>query len=129
MPLKLVIMKKDDPELFKMIDKFLDHKDQRLAYPDYWKNVKENVVDLIMDLDVGISVTEDDIFRIVGLIDTNSREIGNRNGACFKGFFNIGSILSHRCVFNQREIIMKKYPFSSRSRYVMYVLSTYTLAR
>ena len=118
MPLKLVIMKKDDPEMFKMIDKFLDHKDERLAYPDYWKNVKENVVDLIMAMD-DIWVTEDDIFRIVGLIDTNAREISNRNGACYNGFFNLGSILSHRCVFNQREIIMKKHPFTSRSRYTL----------
>ena len=93
----------------------MDHKDERLAYPDYWKSVKENIVEVIMNID-GISVSEDDILRIVGIIDTNVHEISNRNGAAFKGFFPLGAVLSHRCIINSRHIMIKQYPFPNQCR-------------
>ena len=114
-PLKLLLMKIHNPEMFMVIDNFMDHKDERLAYPDYWKSVKENICNILMNIE-DISFTEEEILRVVGLIDTNSHEINNRNGISVKGFFPLGAILSHRCVINSRQIMAKEHPYQNRCR-------------
>ena len=116
MPLKLLLMKIHNPKMFTVIDNFMDHKEERLQYPDYWKSVKENICDILMDLEEDILFTEEEILRVVGLIDTNVHEINNRNGISVKGFFPLGAILSHRCVINSRQIMAKEHPYQNRCR-------------
>lgn len=121
-PLKLLVMKKTNPKAFSLVDNFMDHKEERKAFPDYWKSVKENIVDLIMNIPgLNEDIDEEDIFRIVGIIDTNTHEINNRNGCCYKGFFPVGAIMSHRCVTNSRQIMVKEYPYNNTCRSTVFI--------
>lgn len=100
LPLKLLLMKESEPQRFSLLDNLMDHKSERFAYPEYFKSIKENVTDVIMDIK-GLSVDEEDILHIVGIIDTNSHEINNRNGSNTRGVFPLGkmSLYSSVCHF------------------------------
>ena len=56
---------------------------------------------------------ENEISRLVGIMDTNSHEIFNRNGYRCKGIYPLVSFLSHGCIINARSIIKKEAPFTS----------------
>ncbi len=122
LPLKLAVMKKDLPEKYALISNLMDHKDQRLAFEDYWKDVKENVVDFISEIeDLRDVVSEEEIFRLMGIIDTNAHEISNQSGRSFKGLFPLGAILSHRCVVNSRQIMIKETPYPNTCRSTVFI--------
>ena len=48
---------------------------------------------------------ENEISRLVGIMDTNSHEIFNRNGYICKGIYPLVSFLSHGCIINARPCI------------------------
>ena len=54
-----------------------------------------------------------EISRLVGIMDTNSHEIFNRNGYICKGIYPLVSFLSHGCIINARLCIKKEAPFTS----------------
>ena len=56
---------------------------------------------------------ENEISRLVGIMDTNSHEIFNRNGYICKGIYPLVSFLSHGCIINARPCIKKEAPFTS----------------
>ena len=88
---RLMIMKKNRPEWYALITNFMDHKDQRKSYPEYYQGVKTNIIDVLLDNeDLAEDFDEEEMFRIVGIIDTNSQEIKNRNGVSIKGIFPLG---------------------------------------
>lgn len=121
-PLKLLVMKKTNPKAYHFIDKLMDHKEQRKAFPDYWKMVKTNIVDLIMAIPgLNQDIDEEDIFKIVGILDTNTHEISNRNGCCYRGLFPLVAILSHRCVTNSRQIMVKEKPYGNTCRSTVFI--------
>ena len=51
---------------------------------------------------------ENEISRLVGIMDTNSHEIFNRNGYICKGIYPLVSFLSHGCIINARPCIKVK---------------------
>ena len=57
--------------------------------------------------------SENEIARLVGIMDTNSHEIFNRNGYCCKGIYPLVSLLSHRCIINCRPKVSKEVPFTN----------------
>ena len=115
LPLKILVLKKDNPERYALIANFMDHKSERNEYEEYWKDIKHKIVDVILDLE-GVEATEEDVLRAVGLLDTNSHEIHNRNSVTYKGFFPLGALLSHRCIVNSRQIMGKFPPFPNICR-------------
>ena len=56
---------------------------------------------------------EYEIRRIVGIMDTNSHEIFNRNGIAVKGIYPLVSFLSHSCVINARPRMSREAPFNN----------------
>ena len=119
LPLKILALKKSAPERYALVTQFMDHKSERFKFEDYWILIKKTIVDVILDLPgIPEDTTEEDILRIIGLLDTNSHEIHNRNGISYKGMFPIGAILSHRCIVNSRQIMIKYTPFQNSCRYV-----------
>ena len=56
---------------------------------------------------------ENDISRLVGIMETNSHEIFNRNGYRCKGIYPLISFLSHGCIINARPCIKKEAPFTT----------------
>ena len=61
-------------------------------------------------------IIEDEIFRMVGIIDTNAHEIHTRIGWSYKGVYPLGAILSHGCIINSRHVIEKESPFYNHCR-------------
>lgn len=123
-PLKILIMKEKEPENYALLANFMDHQDQRHAFPDYWKAVKTHVVDFIMGLEKQVKTTESEILNMVGIVDTNAHEISNRNGIGFRGVFPVVSLMSHQCIVNTRQIMSKEMPFSNTCRYLIIELVT-----
>ena len=37
MPLRLLVLKINDPEWYALVVNFMDHKEQRKVYPEYWQ--------------------------------------------------------------------------------------------
>lgn len=112
-------MKEKEPENYALLANFMDHQDQRHAFPDYWKAVKTHVVDFIMGLEKQVKTTESEILNMVGIVDTNAHEISNRNGIGFRGVFPVVSLMSHQCIVNTRQIMSKEMPFSNTCRYLI----------
>ena len=56
---------------------------------------------------------EYEIRRIVGIMDTNSHEIFNRNGVAVKGIYPLVSFLSHSCIINARPRMLREAPFTN----------------
>ena len=134
LPLKILALKKSAPERYALVTQFMDHKSERFKFEDYWILIKKTIVDVILDLPgIPEDTTEEDILRIIGLLDTNSHEIHNRNGIAYKGMFPIGALLSHRCIVNSRQIMIKYTPFQNSCRYVTWfgvgILHRQTLKR
>jgi hypothetical protein len=117
MPLKILILKSEDPERYSLLTHLMDHKSERTYFVEYWKYVKEIIVDFIMGLE-GLSpdLTEEDIFRVVGVVDTNAHEISCQSGTDIKGVFPLVSLLNHRCIINTRYIMIKQKPFKNTCR-------------
>lgn len=61
-------------------------------------------------------ITEEEVFNICGIIETNGHEIRRANGFSAKGFFPVVSLMSHCCIVNSRQIMMKEAPFPNTCR-------------
>ena len=115
MPLKLLLHKICDPDQFALFKHLMDHKETRPEFAEYWKGIKAEVSDCILDLKLD-GIKEDDVFSMVGIIDTNAHEINCRSGCDYKGLFPLGALLSHNCVINTRQIMRKQAPFRNICR-------------
>ena len=47
------------------------------------------------------------------MLDTNTHEIYNRHGYCYRGIYLIASFPSHNCIVNARPKINKEAPYIS----------------
>ena len=54
---------------------------------------------------------ENELAHIIGVIETNSHEIYNRRGYCYRGVYSTISFLSHNCIVNCRPKVEKEAPF------------------
>ena len=50
LPLKILALKKSAPERYALVTQFMDHKSERFKFEDYWIQIKETVVDVILGL-------------------------------------------------------------------------------
>ena len=80
-PLRMLEVKRTDPDTWEMVDKLMDHLEQR-RQEDKWMFVQENVVPLIVsrcgyDCDPGL------VERIIGIFRTNSVKWEKKSGGRF----------------------------------------------
>ena len=104
--IRMLSVKDNDPDTWKMVDNLMDHLDQRRS-ESKWDFVRENVLPLIVDR-CGYDCEQDVIERIIGIFRTNSvkwekkfeddqmwRPVGHALCPLF-------SVLCHSCINNTR---------------------------
>ena len=50
LPLKLLLLKKTEPDWYSILINFMDHIEYRKSFAEYWDQVKTNVIDPIMGM-------------------------------------------------------------------------------
>lgn len=74
------------------------------------------MVDFIRNAcDKGHEISEEEIHRIIGILEINAYEIyASATGAGFRGVFCVGSLLSHSCVANTSHMWTRAPPFVNK---------------
>ena len=108
-----------------VLDKLLDHEEERRQDVGEWKRIQTDVVDVIKQKK---DVEDDLIHRLIGILSTNSLGFSFRkekvNG---RALYPLLSIVSHRCVANARYSGITKH--ESRSSYLMASFLTQLILR
>jgi hypothetical protein len=60
-------------------------------------------------------LTLETILKLTGIVETNGHEIGDG----YRGLFPVVSLLSHSCIANCRQSILKEPPYSASCRCVV----------
>ena len=106
-PLKFLCLEKSDKNTFGSLMKLESHADE-LQKSDRWKDLKENIIDPLVD------TTKEDpkkITKLVGILITNCHELlsqikaGAGGKAPFSGLFELASLMNHHCIGNTRLVV------------------------
>ena len=112
MALRVLWLKKNDPETWKMLDILMDHREST----DKEDKMFDGVVDFIISV-CKLKFTEQEIRHVLGVIDTNAYIIGENvsrdvdiqvmhvrdfliSQTSLQGLFPITSIINHSCTAN-----------------------------
>lgn len=91
--MRLLTVKKNDPDLWSRIDRLMDHLD---LMDDEETNMWRGIVVRMLKMDCGLEVDEEEIMRLVGILGTNGANQGILPG---HGLYPTFSYISHRSVF------------------------------
>ena len=91
MPLQMLLLKDTDPKTYALIDKLMDHTDERQKDPDYWKSYQQNVVHRFREKCGQTWMDSEEINRIIGVLDVNGYEIYTNGHNGFRGLFPLVS--------------------------------------
>ncbi len=71
-PLRLLWLRDSDPAAWARVQLLMDHDQERRREEKYWAMFRKNVVDFLIKK-VGLTqFSEDEIFRIIGILRTNA---------------------------------------------------------
>ena len=83
-----------------VLDKLMDHEEERRQDVGEWKRIQRDVVDVIKQKK---DVEDDLIYRLIGILSTNSLGFSFRKEKVEgRALYPLLSIVSHSCVSNAR---------------------------
>merc|ERR1712106_635450 len=112
LPLRMLLLARNDPDIFSLADHLMDHEEERRDGED-WLTTERTVVQNLLEKCGGRTnekMTEIEVRRAVGVLEVNCYEVHsfiNKNLAhnCgFRASFPAASLLSHGCVANSRHV-------------------------
>jgi hypothetical protein len=105
-PLRLLALKKSDPDTWQRIQLLMDHDEERRMETIHWKMFQVNVVDFLIKVCGFDFFTEADVFRVLGIIRTNSLHVQHEylmnQDVSARAVFPTFSFCSHSCVSNAK---------------------------
>lgn len=121
LPLRLLLLSRQDPERFSLSDHLMDHEEDR-AGSDDWRTTERTVVDnLVVKCKAGQheQMTVEEVRRALGVLEVNCYEVysfikKSASHSCgLRGCFPAASLLSHSCVANSRHIWGTEPPYTN----------------
>jgi len=99
-PLRLLLLRKNNPSAWRVIDTFMDHNDQRDQDSQAWK-LHELLVRNFVQRYLNLTFSDDEVRRAIGIIRTNSvkleqPKVGGEGVAIFPTY----SYANHQCQCN-----------------------------
>ena len=92
MPLQLLLLKDSDPLKYSLIDKLMDHTEERQKDAIYWDVYQQNVVHRLREKCGQTWLEPKEINRIIGVLDVNGYEIYTNGHNGFRGLFPLVSM-------------------------------------
>ena len=87
MPLQMLLLKDANPKKYSLIDKLMDHTDERQKDSVYWNAYQRNVVHRFRDKCGQTWMKPEEINRVIGVLDVNGYEIYTNGHNGFRGLF------------------------------------------
>ena len=104
-PLRLLMLKDTEPHTWDRLQLLMDHDEDRRKETRYQEMFQINVVDFLRKT-CGFDYTEEEIFRVIGILRTNAFHIQDpimkRYNVGGRAIFPTFSFLSHSCISNAR---------------------------
>ena len=104
-PLRLLMLKETEPHTWDRLKLLMDHDEDRRKETRYQEMFQVNVVDFLRKI-CGFDYTEEEIFRVIGILRTNAFHIQDpimkRYNVGGRAIFPTFSFLSHSCISNAR---------------------------
>ena len=99
-PLRLLLLRNNNPSAWRVIDTFMDHNDQRDQDSQAWK-LHELLVRNFVQKYLNLSFSDDEVRRAIGIVRTNSvkleqPKVGGEGVAIFPTY----SYANHQCQCN-----------------------------
>ena len=80
----------------------MDHNQERRRNTELWERLQEEVVNVVKEM-VADDIEDEQIQRIMGIIDTNSISFtSTRDGVMGRALYPLLSVANHSCVANCR---------------------------
>ena len=99
-PLRLLLLRNNNPSAWRVIDTFMDHNDQRDQDNQAWK-LHELLVRNFVQKYLNLSFSDDEVRRAIGIIRTNTVKLEQpKTGAEGVAMFPTYSYANHRCQCN-----------------------------
>lgn len=105
LPLRIMIMKSKNPQIYNEIMKLENHLDQRINTTLY-NVLKANLLTFFKTILCVEDFDENEIMRIAATLDTNCFEV--RQPSKLRVLYLLGSLFSHDCVPNTRHVFDSK---------------------
>ena len=112
LPLRLLLLSRQDPDRFSLSDHLMDHEEERHGSED-WKTTERTVVDNLVNICGGAeheNMTVGEVRRALGVLEVNCYEVYSfikkigAHSCGLRGCFPAASLLSHSCLANSRHI-------------------------
>ena len=121
LPLRLMLLARQDPDRFSFADHLMDHEEERAGSED-WLTTERTVVERLLENceareQEGMSVAE--VRRAVGVLEVNCYEVysfimKSASMSCgLRGCYPAASLLSHSCVANSRHVWGLSPPYTN----------------
>ncbi|KAJ6634117.1 SET domain-containing protein SmydA-8, isoform A [Pseudolycoriella hygida] len=108
-PLRILLLKNENPTGFKEFMNLEDHLDQRINTPLY-KILKLNLVSFVRNVLGLVEFDERTILKVAAILDTNSFEVRPlKQQSKIRAVYTKASMFSHDCVPNTRHIFTENY--------------------
>ena len=89
LPLQLLLLKDLDPKKYSLMGQLMDHNKHRKMDEEYWSDCQENVVKQIRDKCNQKQFSEEEINRVIGVLEINGYEIYGNGHNGFRGLFPV----------------------------------------
>ena len=114
LPLRLLLLQSQHPAKARLAQMFMDHREER-EDTEYFRYGKEKIVPFIREQCGQTQWSEEEIMRVIGILEVNCYEVKNFVTFGVRGFYPLASLLSHSCVANVKTIWQSEPPFGHRT--------------